>query len=443
MKKIITIFYLSTIFLSTIIASDGFDFIFDDEKNYEEEDSSSFDIYGDISSRVEIFSYSNKFFENEINPFANLNLIFEYNNPFLLGYANIYIPALDEDNVTYKDMVKELSLSYFIPNGKIQAGYFVHRWGSVDTVRVVDVINANDYSSGLYINQLEMKISEPIILTQFYLGNKLLEFIYKPIFTSIKIASSGRWNIEDEVSSLLIINDSTNIIEPNTNTLEYGSIGIKYAMPIKSIDAAFMYYRGYFEIPGYQYTIVLTPSPPYEVISIETIYTMMNIFGSEFTYLKGPFTFASEVALYLSEDFNSTEESLYNNRLSYTVSVNYKIKDTTSYVTLSYNGCSIFGYDDTNLLDVDTASNLEQNHNIILALHVPLFMEKLLVEAGITYQIPTKGYVVLSKIEYNLKDDITLRVNANLYGTFDNNEDSLYKTFDNNDSLSFSINYQF
>jgi hypothetical protein len=65
------------------------------------------------------------------------------------------------------------------------------------------------------------------------------------------------------------------------------------------------------------------------------------------------------------------------------------------------------------------------------------------VEAGLTYQIPTKGYALLSTIEYTLKDDITLGVEGQLFGTFDNNEPSMYNNWDDNDSLSISLTYQY
>jgi hypothetical protein len=443
MKKLITLIILSISLIPPIIASEGFDFIFDDEIVEDAVTSSSFDTSGTVSSGLNAFIDYDNLLKSEIEPFANLNLVLDYNNPSLLATVDLYLPALEENSITYKDVLKELSLTYYISDGKIQAGYFIHRWGVVDTARVVDVINANDYSSGFSMNQLEMKISEPMILTQLYFDEVQLEFVYKPIFTPINLSSSGRWNTSNDISESLTITNSTSFIEPNTNTLEYGSFGTRFAMPIRSVDTAIMYYRGYYQIPGYKYTIVPSMSPPYDVSSIETIYTMMNIIGTELNYVTGPFTFAGEAALYISEDLNSNDASLYNNRLSYTGSISYKIRNTSSYITASYNGTSIFGYDDTNSMDVDTASGSKQDHNIIVGLHVPLLMDKLLVEAGITYQIPTKGYALLSKIDYTLKDDITLRLNVNLYGTFDNNEDSLYKTWDDNDSLSISLNYQF
>lgn len=443
MKKLITFIILSLALISPIIASEGFDFIFDDVLVEEKIAPSSFETSGNISSGLDIFMDVDNFIENEINPFANFNLLLEYTHPFLLTSVELYLPALEENSINYKDVIKELSLSYFIPNGKIQTGYFIHRWGVVDTARVVDVINANDYSSGFSMNQLDLKISEPMILAQLYFDRTQIEFIYKPIFTPIKLASSGRWDTTKDISNFYTINNSTNFIEPDINSIEYGSIGTRFALPIRSIDTAIMYYRGYYEIPYYKYTTVTSTIPPFDVISVETIYTMMNIFGTEFNYVKGPFTFAGEAALYISEDLNGDDENLYNNRLSYTGSINYKISNTSSYITLSYNGTSIFGYDDTNPMDVDTASSSKQDHNIIVGLHIPLLMEKLLIEAGFTYQIPTKGYALLSKIDYTLKDDITIRLKANLFGSFDITKESLYKTWDGNDSISISLNYQY
>jgi len=93
-------------------------------------------------------------------------------------------------------------------------------------------------------------------------------------------------------------------------------------------------------------------------------------------------------------------------------------------------------------LDVDAATG-EQDHNIILGVHIPFMKERLVLEAGLTYQIPTKGYALLSKIDYTLSDDITLTVKGSFFGTFDDTIFSLYNSWDNNDSLSLSLTYQY
>ncbi len=446
MKKIITLLLLSFLIIMPLSAIDGFDFFDDEEVIAEETSETSFDISGKISTGLETYLDIDSPLKSEMNPFANLHFTLNYNHPSLGGNAELYLPALKAGQVDFKDLIKELSLSYYIPKGKIQAGYFIHRWGIVDTARVVDIINANDYSSGLSMDQREMKISEPMILTQLYFNRAQLELIYKPVFTPIQMATSGRWdttpddfkNLVDDIESDKTITYSV----PETNTFDYGSFGARYSMPIGSVDAAIMYYRGYYERPGLKFTPIPNP-PPFNNTTIETIYTMMNIIGTQVNYVKGPFTFAAEGAFYISEDTDGTDATLYNSKVSYIGSVSYMIPGSTSYITASYNGTSILGYDETIPMDVDAGAGPQQDHNIIVGVHIPFMKEKLLVEAGLTYQIPTKGYALLSKIDYTLKDDITLSLKGNLFGTFDTDKESIYKSWDDNDSLSFSITYQY
>lgn len=443
MKKFTILLLILITILIPLTASEGFGFIFDEEVETEEKATSSFDISGKVSTGLETFIDTNDLLKSDMNPFATLNFSLNYTHPSLGGNAELFLPALQLGDVTYKDIVKELSLSYYIPNGKIQAGYFIHRWGIVDTARVVDVINANDYSSGLSMDQREMKISEPMILTQLYFNRTQLELIYKPIFTPIQMATSGRWNTAPDMSGYLNILPTAEFPEPNIKSINHGSLGARFSRPIGSVDAAIMYYRGYYERPGYKFTIVSAPPYPLDVSSVETIYTMMNIIGTEVNYVTGPFTFAAEGAFYISEDTDESDAALYNSKFSYIGSISYMIPSTTSYITASYNGTSILGYDESNPLDVDTGSGPEQDHNIIVGVHIPLMKEKLLVEAGLTYQLPTKGYALLSKIDYTLKDDITLSVEGNLFGTFDTSKDSIYKSWADNDSLSISLTYQY
>ena len=444
MKKIITLLLLIAIMTIPLTASDGFDFIFDEEVVTQEEAPSSFDISGKISTGLDSFINRNNLLDSEMSPFADLQFTLNYSHPSLVGNAELNLGALTESSITYKDIIRELSLSYFIPNGKIQAGYFIHRWGVVDTLRVVDILNANDFRSGLSMNQREMKISEPMILTQLYFNRSQIELIYKPIFTPIQMATSGRWNTTPSNLQVLMGNPKTTYTIPNTRTLDFGSVGARYKMPLGPVDMAFMYYRGYAEKPA----ISVTYTPPgvpdaNTIFNLETTYTMMNMIGTEINYVKGPFTFAAEGAFFISEDSDETNAALYNSKISYIGSVSYMIPSTTSYITASYSGTSILGYDENNFADVDTASGPQQDHNIIIGAHIPLMKEKLIIEAGLTYQIPTKGIALLSKIDYTLKDDITLTLEAHLFGTLDSNEDSIYKTWANNDSLTFSLSYQY
>lgn len=447
MKKILPLLLLALLISLPLSASEGFGLIFDEEVSTEEAPmSTSFDIAGKVSAGMTSFIETTDILKSNIDPFADLNFSLTFIHPSLGGNAEIYLPALRAGEVSFKDIVKELSLSYYIPQGKIQAGYFIHRWGVVDTARAVDVINASDFRNGISMDQREMKISEPMVLTQLYFDKAQVEVIYKPIFTPIQMATSGRWDTTPDtfktlVGGILSSGKTVSYSAPNTATLGYGSFGAKLAMPIGPLDASVMYYRGYYERPGLKFT-PLPISPPYADTTIETIYTMMNIIGADVNYVKGSFTLSGEGALYISEDSDETDPYLYNSKLVYIGSVSYMIPKTTSYITASYNGTSILGYQSSNPFDVDSAS-LEQDHNIIVGVHIPLFKEKLLIEGGLTYQVPTQGYALLSKIDYTLKDDITLSVQGNLFGTFDSSKESLYKMWDDNDSLTISLTYQY
>lgn len=442
MKKILTLtlFFFS---ISVSLFAQGFDLIFDDTQSEIQSQKSTFDVNGNIDTGFKLYLENIEFKSNEINPFANLNLNLDFRHPVLDAKVELNLESLSEEEISYKDIIREISLSYYIPNGKIQAGYFIHRWGVVDTARVVDLINVNDYREGFSLNPFDMKVSEAILLTQLYFDDTLLEFVYKPVFTPIRVSNNGRWNIKRDLTSLLIINESTVFSEPKINSLNYGSFGAKIEIPFYDIETSLMFYRGYYEIPGYKYTLVLSLNPPYQVSSIESIYTLMNIIGADFSYINGAFSIAGEIAYYISSDKNSTNYALYNNRLNYTGSLNYKINNSSTYITLSYNGSTIFDYSENEPFDVDFNSSPKQDHNIIMGVHLPLFNEKVLIEAGLTYQVVTKGYLVLSKVDYNLNDDITLSLCANVYNSFDTSKYSLYKTWDSNDFVAINFNYQF
>ena len=443
MNKRFAVLILLLLLSISIFASDGFDLIFEETIPTDEKTTTaSFDFRGKLLVGVETFVETSDVLKSEINPISDLELSIYFKSSSIDGNVDISLNPLKTDQVEYKDIIKELSLSYYIPRGKIEAGYFIHRWGVVDTARVVDILNADDLRSGLHIDPLELKISEPMILAKLFFDSTNVELLYKPIFTPLQVAMSGKWITLPDTSGYLNILPNATYTTPQITTLEYGSFGTRFAFPLGNIETALSFYHGYYERPAYLYTIV-SAGPVYDVSDIETIYTKMNIVGTEVNYIKDTFTFAIEGAFYISEDTDGTNPNLYNSKFVYTGSISYLIPTSTSYITASYLGTSILRYQEGVLNDIDTMSSNQQDNTIILGIHIPLLKEKLLIESGLTYQISTQGYAILSKIDYTIDDDITLSLKGNIYGTFDENINSLYNMWSQNDSLTFSLAYQF
>ena len=423
-----------------LFSEEGFSSIFDTPIEVQE-DSNSINVIGKISTGMSYFPS----LDHEIGAIASFTGELQFTHPTLEGIVGLSTPPFFGQTISYEQIIDTLSLTYFLSKGNIQVGYLIHPWGVSDTYKVVDLLNAPTYSHGFSMDVREMKQQEMMVISQMFIDDLSIEMVYKPLFTPISFGNDGdKWSttIEDES---IIINENTTYSAQETNTFSYGSFATNLSFPLGPVDSHLIYYNGYY----YQQGMTFTFSPPVGtdprpiVQDIETIYTHMNIIGVDSTLVKGPFTFAVEGALFLSEDSKGIDPSLFNSRIEYSTSLTYMIGGGSNSITVGYNGWHILDYNGANPLDVDTSTYSENDHNIIVGLHLTLLKEKLVVEGGLTYQIPTKGYALLSKIEYFLQDDITFTLESTIIGSLDDNIFSIYRSWEANDQLSLSLSYQF
>ncbi|NCC63360.1 MAG: hypothetical protein EOM15_01730 [Spirochaetia bacterium] len=325
-----------------------------------------------------------------------------------------------------------LSLSLFLGSVHLKGGIFTHPWGSATLMHSVDILNAQDLRNGILDDLEAMKRPEAMISLSFYGETGTLDLILKPGFTPTYLQKEGRY-------ALLPAQFATATLqEMNTNTLKNIGGGARYTIRHRWLDIGLLYFNGYNPQPGFE-NIVFDPNT-FAPTGVDLIYTRYELFGIQSNMVKGPWNLALEGGFFLSEDREGTDLGRYNSKWTYLAEISYTDEKTNAFYALAYQGHYILAFP-SNPLAVDMMASYGGKpyaNTVAMAFEIPLKREKVTLRLGGTYQIESKGYVLLGSVAYAISDDIELFTKGTLYGSA-SNIDSLYKSWKDNDSLTIGL----
>lgn len=370
--------------------------------------------------------------ERSFTPYSNLEFLLatdliEAKTSLRLEVNNL------QDTMSLDSFVDEIFLRSFFPLGYADVGYFKTEWGKGDGVHVVDPLNPLDQTKGILSDINEMKQSQVMVKLNSYMGERgLLEVVYKPNFTPIKTAESGRWAVAD-MSILPNLQDS-----PDTDSYEYGEVAARLTGNLIGLDLGVIYYRGFMGEPGYKVSFTGTDFMDPTHYQTEEIYTKASLIGVELGGVFGPVTFRSEAGYWFTEDEDGSESHLYNNRVVWLGGVDFMVPGTSIFVSLQEYGKYIMDYEEDILGDVD----LGMSNTIIGSIETPFYQDKMKLRLSGLYQFENKGYMVLPSFFWNIQDDLELSVTGQFFGG-ENEGFNPYYSWRKNDNISIELKYVF
>jgi len=342
------------------------------------------------------------------------------------------VRASFEDSLTGTNpTIKELALSFTFGDYLLETGLLKLSWGVGDASHVVDVVNPFDYSNGLTGDIESLKQATPMVHLVKYFDNSSLEAVLNLGFVPGAMATTGRWSLLPASFA------ATTFSAPDTKTLSYLQGGTRYRLQSDILDFGLIYYTGFWPQAGY--TNIALPS----LSSADIVYTRYNLFGYEASKLVGNFTFFTEGGYFLSEDTDGTIAELYNSRLEYLGGVSYTDPVTQTFLSATYQGHYSLQFDKTSVSPFDVeklqADNGKAYGNIInLAFDMPFMRELLKLTLGMTYQLETKGYMMLGSLTYTVKDNLEAYAKAFVYGSVDGTS-SMFNTWKDNDYIQVGM----
>lgn len=432
MNNVLAITYI-VLFSTSLWSLEGFD-IFDERSDEGGAKVLPYSISGELGMKLESYLDLENTLESETNAYPFMDLDFEITNETIESkVAFTFSTEYLESPLKIEDLIKELYLKKYFNFGYIEAGYLKTEWGKGDGDHVIDILNPLDLSKGIRLDLNEMKSPEILLRQGLYLGDiGLLEIVYKPFFSPIKYAKTGRWSIANTVQ----LPGLNNTRIPDTRQLRYTQAAIRGTLTIGAVDMGFMYYFGYMTEPGYKFTSNMSNI-------IEITYTRAHLVGIEAAWALGPLTMRSELGFWLSEDFNGDKKELYNNRFVYLGGLDYTIPKINLFLSLQFKGAFVFHYDYLAQTDVDKLASFSDSANsnsLLSSLELPFFNDKMKLRLSNLLQIETTGYMLGLSYFWTILDDLELSVHSKIFGGRDR---SLYRIWDDNDSISINIKFIF
>jgi len=363
----------------------------------------------------------------EIEPQATFTFALEQEKPLYR-----IIGKFTYDGQKQQISTKELSLSLFIGSVQLKGGIFTHPWGSATLMHCVDILNAQDLRKGILDDLEAMKQPEAMISLSVYTESSTLDLLLKPGFSPSYLQKEGRYALLPAQFATVTLQ------EMDTNTLQNIGGGARYTIRHRWLDVGVLYFNGYNPQAGFE-NIEFDPIT-FAPISADLMYTRYQLFGIQSSMTKGPWNLALEGGFFLSEDREGTDLGRYNSKWTYLAELSYTDEKTNAFYALAYQGHYILAFPSSPFA-VDMMASYEGKpyaNSLAMAIEVPLYREKVTLRLGGTYQIESKGYVLLGGGSYAISDDIELFTKGTLYGSA-SNMDSLYKNWKDNDSLTIGL----
>ncbi len=443
--KRVPVAFAMVLCLRAVCWGDGLGDIFSEESPGGESGGPSVELSGEIGLKL------NGYFDEEWNssvtalPYAEL--IVGLRSPSLEGTVAMSLEADALGSpITAADIIDELRLRAFFPFGYLDAGLLKVEWGKGDGVHVVDPLNPLRQTQGPQTDLFAMKRAEVMGVMSFYLGARgLLELVYKPFYHPLHFVTEGRWAVVD-VST---IPGAADIVPPNTEILSYSQGAARVTASLGPIDVGGLYYYGFMSEPGYRFTTAFTGTDPLDPLhyttSADLVYTRAHLFGLEGGCALGPFTLRAELGYWLTEDRESTQPELYNDRFVYLGGVDLLLPGTGIFVSAQTAGSYVMGFDGLTETDVDAmAAYGDTPHTITIvgAVEIPFLHDTMKIRVGGLYQIQGNGYMIAPEYQWSITDGLLLTLSGRVFGG-DPVGHNPYHAWDGNDSVGIAVDYRF
>jgi len=445
---VITIF-MGLIFTTTVIAQDEH---FNDSSNADsghagdEEEFIDFNRFTDISVKPALNWNGSLLFttrymidydtlgKSTVFAYPELRLKLQYEN----AHSELFTRLDFSQDVIFNDFddfIDEAYIRLYYNRFYLEAGYLKVVWGKGDDIHVIDVLNPIDYSDFINKDYVERKLAEKMIKVNVGIGNEgLLEFVYVPVFTADKFALEGFWMpaVLEPIAGSLPEENTLSDIFPDTSSLDYGQYAVRYTSTVNGFDIGALYYYGYLR------------EPSINMLSMAVNYDRVHIFGAEAAAALFGFNWRSEIGYYLTNDTKGDDPLVHNNLLGYVLGFDKDLPISSMNINIQVYGSYIIGNNRITAADMeyDADDNYWQNI-LVTSLTDSYYHENIRPELSFIYSIENGDYMIRTKGEFSLRDDILLTAQ---YTVFGGNSDSNYRSFgqfSDNDFIQVSFEYAF
>jgi hypothetical protein len=352
------------------------------------------------------------------------------------GVINLkFAPGLvyyDERSPVYVD---EAYVDAYFSNFDVEAGLRRLTWGKADSSGPLDVVNPVDYSDLSNLGDAtSLKMARPLLHVSLRFGQfSKLESVFVPNFEPVRFAETGRWApVQFAALSQL---PPANIIKPDTTTLNYAQVGLRFTTTIGSTaDIGFQYYYGRLTTPAVTQT--LSATPPLPLVSFA--YNPYHQIGVDWAQVIAGFNLRAEAAANLTEDLNGNDGAVYNPFLAWSLGFD---RDLVWGINLNFQ-CNetirLLDGEISSPTDIETDSDITSTR-ITAALSKNFLRDVLAVKAAVIWEIESGACLIIPSLVWT-KDNVAVELSG---GIFAGSNTGLFGQFHDNSFVRATMKYTF
>lgn len=400
--------------------------------------------------------------ETYYNPSLKLDLSYSAANSDLNGSILLSNESIMNHQ---EDILNEITYRAYTDNFVFQAGKTKIVWGRGDKVHVLDLLNANDFTSFIIPDYIDRRIAEPEMDLTWNIPsneNLSLQLVFTPTMSVDRFDTTGRWNPQKIATTRNTITNyvltkiaaapttdaklmlakhyaNEDVFYANINNLKYSQYGLRMTATMGDFDFGAQYYLGHYK----------TPSVKDITAAINLDYDKLQVFGIDTETVMGAYTMRGELAYYLTDDVEGDDYSTHNNSIQWVAgfdrnlpwgNLNVNIQEIGYYILnfnkVQNNVASALSFD----MDMNKA-NRSTNNKIIVKLSDTLMHENLKPSLALLYSIESSDLVIMPEVSYIVKDGFKVTANANF--VFSDTKTGEYSEYTDNSELQLKASYSF
>ena len=395
------------------------------------------DIGGRFRFNTRYYVDQGSFGESPISVYPEVKLDFLYQN----RNSDLFASLQFTQDVLFNDLdniIDEAFLRLYYDRFDLEVGFMKVVWGPGDETHVVDVLTPMDYSDFVNQDYIDRKLAEAMFkLNWKFTGGSVLEMVYLPVFTPDTYPLEGPWvpyNLRELLEGGL--DPDTDVIYPNTNTLEYGQFAARWNKAPGRLDLGALYYYGYFREPSIDYSKLVPPDPK-AYISFDRVHFL----GGDLCTVLWGFNTWLELGYYFTGDWSGDDPLVHNQRWVMLFGFDRNLGLSNLNFEFQLRGNYIMHSD--KILPGDTEYNDKGKYTddiLILALRDSYLRDRIKPVVSVAYTIEKKDYIIWPEIEFILRDDASLTL---MYLEYGGDQDTYFGQFTDNDFFEIRFEYRF
>ncbi|MDR1326672.1 MAG: hypothetical protein LBK00_11620 [Treponema sp.] len=374
---------------------------------------------------------------------------------------------------------------------ELEAGMRKLTWGKADSLGPLDVINPFDYTELTSLNNvMNIKIANALIHGSYRFGQfSKIETLFVPVFEPWHFASKGRWapaQVSDFNITQLAVATATgssvtdpgkiaylqtytatalsSMVEqmteayPDTTTLDYAQMGLRFTTTIGSADIGAQYYYGWLGQPAVVMldfatsieqlgTALAAASDPIEIDQAlqqiappKIVYNRYHQIGVDWAQVLLGFNVRAELAANITNDLKGDDGAVYNPHLAWSfgfdrdlvwgINLNLQANET---IKLFYDKIS-----GNPLLDTEAGTDMTSTR-LTAALSKKILRDELELRAAALWGIEDSDFLIMPAIIWT-KDAVQVEVSGGFFG---GDEKGQLGQYHDNSFIKVGIKYSF